>query len=127
MVPAGRPEGIPIGEPGQPRGERGDGVDTRAIARRAVERGPLDRPEAGGDLFGAPVDDVARDEAAGGLEGLDGQAGASGEDVVLAVEHHHARWALDHFLELEAELREAGERALVELTDGIEAAERAGP
>src|SRR5207249_479305 len=102
-------------------------IDASTITQRADEREPRDRPEEGGDLFGAPINDVARDEAAGGLEGLDGQAGAGGEDVVLAVEHHHARWALDHFLELEAELREAGERALVELTDGVAAAERAVP
>src|SRR5439155_16957710 len=85
-------------------GVRGATASTRACRRPAGSRTrTLDRPEAGGDLFGAPIDNVARDEAAGGLEGLDGQAGASGEDVVLAVEHHHARWALDHFLELEAE------------------------
>src|SRR5437867_13134256 len=115
MVPAGRAEGIPIGEHGQPRGARGDGVRS------------LDWPEAGGDLFGAPVDDVAGDEAARGLEGLDGEAGAGGEDVVLAVEHHQARRALDDVFELEAELREAGERALVELADGAAAAQRAVP
>src|SRR5216117_3796158 len=109
MVPAGRPEGIPIGEHGQPRAARSGGVRS------------LDRAEAAGDLFGAPVDDVAGDEAARGLEGLDGETGAGGEDVVLAVEHEHAGRALDDVFELEAELREAGERALVEVADGVAA------
>src|SRR5436189_6372453 len=66
MVPAGRPEGIPIGEHGQPRAARSGGVRS------------VDRAEAGGDLFGAPVDDVAGDEAARGLEGLDRETGAGG-------------------------------------------------
>src|SRR2546430_377327 len=85
-------------------------LESSAYSRRRTSK-------AARDLLDAPVDDVARDEAVGGLEHLDRQAGPVGENAELAVDDGHAVGPLDHVLELEAELREAREGGGIEVPD----------
>src|SRR3989454_12673556 len=72
----------------------------RTAAASSARASRMRTSKAARDLLGAPVDDVARDEAVRGLEHLDRQAGPVGEHTELAVDDEHGVRPLDDVLEL---------------------------
>src|SRR5262249_38707026 len=77
----------------------------------------LPHHEATGDFLEAPVDRVVMNPPIRGLEDFDRESGPFCKDSELSIEHDHPIRTFYDVLDLEPQIREAPDRAAIELAD----------